>query len=206
MNKVMLLILSVIFSVVTFSSLVHGQDRVVVVPLLKNCGKAQIPIDEIKEFIAPGYSVMEEGQEFANLRTKCLDTQATRYEVCAEDYQGEADQAACEAKITEWQKLCYKLPEEETVTETELGIIFCTNTVFAPIPVQKCTVAKPCNLGPPDRNGDGLPDICVTGQRCNPANEGAICDPGILWNCNLTTKFYPAGIIRPLDECKCLCI
>lgn len=204
MAKKLMLLLA--FLIVSTASMVSAHDKVVVVPLSKECTPIPFTIGEIKDFVDPGFPLVEGGGEFPIMRDRCLATQAERYELCTIDFQGEVDQAACEAKMSEWEKVCYKLPEEETVTETELGIIFCTNTVFKPLPVVKCTVKNPCNLGPPDRNGDNKPDICVTGQRCNPANEGAICDPGILWNCFLTTVFYPANIIRPLDECKCECI
>lgn len=203
LNKLVMLSIFIIASSVVMAS---AQDRVIVVPLTKECAPPSFTIGEFKEFLDPGYPLVDGGGEFATMRERCFATQSERLELCVEDFQGEVDQAACEAKMNEWEKLCYKLPEEETVTESELGIIFCTNTVFNPIPVVNCTVAAPCNLGPPDRNGDGKPDICIAGQRCNPANEGAICDPGILWNCNLTTVFYPANIIRPLDRCECECI
>ena len=52
--------------------------------------------------------------------------------------------------------------------------------------LQQCTVASPCNLGK-DMDGDGKNDSCVAGARCNPASEGSICDPGVVYNCYLRT-------------------
>lgn len=134
------------------------------------------------------------------LRERCEQKQTAALEGCETSEEPQACFIATQALL----ESCEALPDDVVSVCTGIGegegAFWCDGQCET----QKCTVANPCNLGK-DMDGDGANDSCVTGQRCAPAAEGTVCDPGVLWHCECTTFYYPKNAIRPLDECRCYC-
>lgn len=159
----------------------HEDVKVVVVPMAG--GAPFMSLQEALTALDPGKALVAR-QEIIQ---RCNDTQDARLEGCV----GQACTDAAHAKA-----LCDSLPSELTEGEMALGILPCNGVV----PVVQCGGGNPsCPLGK-DVDGDGVNDTCKSGQRCNPASEGAQCDAGVLYDCFLHTTYYPS-----VKGCDCNC-
>lgn len=158
-------------------------------PMSEPAPTAPITIGQVPEQVDLGFP----SSPRQSLAERCRDTQSKRLEAC--------ENQRCREEVQHKLALCEQLSNDADDPQAVLGVLSPCKGIE---PVQQCSVASPCVLGG-DRNGDGVVDRCVAGARCAPASEGSMCDTGLIYNCFLVTTFYPAGPIRPLDQCECNC-